>query len=145
MFSEEARKSIERRTEDSPEQDDELNGESHIHSDDKQLYINKIIGKALIGVIWSTLIISHFIGLRLIKPSLLHYWAILSVVTYLVMLFVIDPILYVILSITMIPRDSKRKYEFYLRRHKRATFKSIFVWVFIGKEKMRDLKRTLLN
>ena len=57
----------------SPQIDDEVfEKDSSIHSKDKKLYINKLIGKVLIGVLWTVLIVAHFIGLRLIKPHLLY-------------------------------------------------------------------------
>jgi hypothetical protein len=45
----------------------------------------------------------------------------------------------------MITPNNDSRYEFYLHRRKNYGCKKIFVFLFIGDEKMRDLRRRLIG
>lgn len=82
-------------------------------------------------------------------------WAILSVSEFLIIMIVIDPILYLILASIMIKkeenRDIKRRSDtnddiityYTSENNENKGCAKLFVTIFIGKEKMKDLRRKL--
>jgi hypothetical protein len=82
-------------------------------------------------------------------------WAILSVSEFLIIMTVVDPIIYLILASIMIKkehnRDIKRRSDtnddiityYTSENNENNGCAKLFVTVFIGKEKMKDLRRKL--
>lgn len=68
-------------------------------------------------------------------------WCILSICTFAFILLVLDPLLYWLLAIIMI--KEKGKIYYFTNNVNGYKWGNIFVLAFIGKSKMRDLRRRL--
>ncbi len=117
--------------------------------------MTKIFGKSILVGLWCALVLGNLICLVKMREVDFRDWAILSVLEFLSIMIVIDPLLYLILAAIMIKkedeRDIKRKtdtnddvIEYYTdKNNNKKGCNKLFVTIFIGKEKMKDLRRKL--
>jgi hypothetical protein len=117
--------------------------------------LSKIFGKSILVGLWCALVLANLICLVKMRESDFRDWAILSVSEFFIIMIVADPILYLILASIMIKkeqnRDIKRRSDtnddiitYYTSEiHENNRCAKLFVTIFIGKEKMKDLRRKL--
>ncbi|CDW89366.1 UNKNOWN [Stylonychia lemnae] len=122
---------------------DQYQEECQLIDQNKKLFINKIIGKWILFIIWGGLGIANLFCIQKMTKQHFLEWISFSLVTFFLMIFVIDSILYFLLSQLMIKSQNSRKIQYYSRRQNKVTCGQVFVILFIGKEKMRDLRRNL--
>jgi hypothetical protein len=68
----------------------------------KTLYLNKVFGKMVLSGLWIVLLIANLICLVRMRYQNFRDWCILSVSGYFAILFIIDPLLYLILANIML-------------------------------------------
>ena len=117
--------------------------------------MSKIFGKSILVGLWCALVLANLICLVKMRESDFRDWAILSVSEFFIIMIVVDPILYLILASIMIKkeqnRDIKRRSDtnddiitYYTNEtNENNGCAKLFVTIFIGKEKMKDLRRKL--
>ncbi|CDW88880.1 UNKNOWN [Stylonychia lemnae] len=102
------------------------------------LFINKIIGKAMLILCWTLLIIGNIFSLKYMSQERFIEWLILSLVAFVFIQLVLDPLLYWILASIMV---EKEQINFFENNFKCTKCSEIFIVLFIGKAKMRDFMR----
>lgn len=70
--------------------------------DNKKVFINKIIGKLLLLLIWVALIILNIKCLENMRMIHFYKWLELTIITFAIMLLVVDPLVYWVLAMRMI-------------------------------------------
>ncbi len=65
---------------------------------DKKCFVNKMIGKLILLTTWIILAAANMICIERMKRAEFIDWIILSIITFFVIIFIIDPILYWILA-----------------------------------------------
>lgn len=110
---------------------------------DKTIFINKIIAKVILLMIWVALATGNMLCIQKMYATDFYNWLILSLVTFFGIIFLIDPLLYLILVFQMIKNKEARSIYYYSRRIKKINCSNIFIVFLIGQEKMRDLRRKL--
>ncbi len=136
----------------------------------KKFYLNNVYGKTFLLILWVILIIANLICLVRMRYQSFRDWCILSLVGFFTLVFIIDPILYFILAAIMLKhqnsegsandnvrrgslgrksnsseRSNDQSVEYYTGKNSAQTGScaKMFVTLFIGKEKMKDLRRRL--
>lgn len=111
----------------------------------KKLYINKLIGKGLCLALWICLIIIHVICLYNLRVHQFYNWLILSILTFAIIIVVVDPIIYFILACLVLSDLNQTKLRLGFGSEYKGLFKKLFIMLLIGDSKMRDLRRAINN
>jgi hypothetical protein len=77
--------------------------------DEKRYFINKMIGKVILLLIWVALATGNMLCIQKMIADDFYNWLILSLLTFFGIIFVIDPILYLILVCKMIKTKDTRR------------------------------------
>lgn len=119
-------------------------------------FISKFIGKAIVVLMWMGLMASNMIAVTQMDEEQFKNWIVLSIVAFFSIIFVIDPVIYLVLTFLMLKkqlnlvtpeefssRDSIVDYFTSRSREDRYRCSRFFVVALVGSEKMKDLKRRL--
>lgn len=125
----------------------------------QSIYVSKHFGKALVFIVWAGLIVGNLMCFSRMVAQQFTNWVIMSCAAYFSIVFVIDTLLYLILACVMMKAPhadetqgltkldgaaSRIEVEYFTRREdKRSKCAELFVCLFVGKEKMKDLRRRL--
>eukprot|EP00347_Sterkiella_histriomuscorum_P015207 403357907 len=104
------------------------------------IFVNKILGKILLLVIWTALVVANIFCLKNMNEESFLQWLVLSILTYLIFQLVVDPILYWILACCMLQNS---RINYFTLPSQRKNWREHFIVIFIGKAKMKDLTRRL--
>ena len=103
-----------------------------------------MIGKLILILTWAALAAGNMLCLERMKKTEFEQWIALSLITFFIIIFIIDPILYWFLCLSMISNKETKKVEFFTRnQYKNRRCVHVYVVFLIGKEKLKDLKRKL--
>ena len=111
---------------------------------EKKWFINKMIGKTMLIITWAALAAVNMLCIQRMQRTEFEQWIALSLITFFIVIFIIDPILYWLLCLSMISNKDVKKVEFFTRgQYKNRRCSQIYVIFVIGREKLKDLKRKL--
>ena len=106
--------------------------EEPIMNKDKTIFVNKIIAKAILGAVWIALAAGNMLCIQKMVSKDFYNWLILSLITFFGIIFLIDPLLYLILVCLMIRTKETRRVHYFSRRMKKMDCKNLFVVLLIG-------------
>ena len=110
---------------------------------DKKWYLRRIIGKVVVCILWIVMIVINLVCINGMRLNEFKAWIMLSVLTYFVIIFVVDSLLYLLL-VCLLVRE-KRYLNFYTSKKESCGRRYGFIFVFIGRDKLKDLKRAWEN